>query len=118
MAIETGRYGNRRQQALLGVLVTVLAVALGYAWTGGWNKEVPAGGSRGASNSQRGGAPAKSGLPDLDVKLEALRAAHEGPQEVQRNPFRFEARRAQSGGEAAPAPRSQAPAPASAPTGP
>lgn len=124
MASDAGRFGTRRQQVLLGVLGTVLLVVFVYAWTGS-DTGGPAGGGAATSNRQaRGRQPAsrQAAEQQLDVKLDALKAPHEGPGAVERNPFRFEARRRVEGpeGEGSPAPRRPAaePEPEPVPSGP
>jgi hypothetical protein len=104
MATEAGRFGTRRQQVLLAVLATALIVVLWFAWMGGWSGPDQTGAGGGTSNRQARGrqAAGQTATPqDLDVKLEALGAKHDGPEAIERNPFRFEARQRAE----APAPR-------------
>lgn len=96
MATEAGRFGTRRQQVLLGVLGTIFAMVLVYFWTGSQDATT-AGGAVATSNRQqaRRGQPAteQAAEQELKVRLEALKAPHDGPASIERNPFRFEARR-------------------------
>lgn len=113
MATETGRFGTRRQQVLLGALATLLVIVLVYS-LGGSGSGSPAGGGAATSNRQaRGRQPAtrQSAEQQLDVRIDALNASHEGPRAIERNPFRFEARRRveEPEGEGSPAARRPAP---------
>ena len=109
MATEVGRFGTRRQQVLLGVLLTVLVIVLAYAFSGGSNPGSQAGGGAATSNRQVAGrqpATRQSAEQQLTVKLDALKDPHEGPGAIERNPFRFEARRrVEPEGEGTPSPR-------------
>lgn len=122
MGTDAARYGTRRQQILLGILVLGLIVALAFAWNGGRGGSAPAEGQRPTSNKEASGrasAGTSASAGDLDVKLEALDAPHEGPGAIERNPFRFEARRR---AEPEPAPSEPPPTPEpeepAVPTGP
>jgi hypothetical protein len=92
---------------LLGGLVLALIAVL---WLRrGADTPGPAGPPAGASNTQarRAGTPA-----DLDVRLDALKAERAAPETIERNPFRFEARRNPAEEERRPPPaREPAPVP-------
>ncbi len=90
MATEPRGTGPLRHWVLPAILVVVAIVAL-VTWRAGGPATSPAGTS---NTTRRGGATgAKAPEGELDVKLEALRAEREKPADIERNPFRFEARR-------------------------
>jgi hypothetical protein len=110
MAIDGRQLGSRRQWLLLGGLVVVLAALL---WLRGRGPAgTPADGARATSNRQGGPAGPSD---ELDVRLEALNAERAAPVDIERNPFRFEARRSNGQDDAPsvsrPAPRETNPAP-------
>lgn len=113
MAIDRGQLGSPRQWLLLAVLGAVLA---GVLWYRGGAGSPPANARRAASNRQvQNAGPTEA----LDVRLEALNATRAEPVDIERNPFRFEARRSRE----AEAPRSrvappQEPPPPAPPSGP
>ncbi|MQA30111.1 MAG: hypothetical protein GEU82_09770 [Luteitalea sp.] len=82
---------ERRQKALLGVLIVVLAAAGIY-----WLRSGPAASTRSASNvtaaTGRGGV--SGGVTAPDVHLEALESQRPRPGSVDRNLFRFKPRAA------------------------
>ncbi len=117
MASDRSRLGSPRQWMLLaGLAVVLVAVVM---LRRGPQPQAPANAPRTASNTQgRSAAPAD----DLNVRLEALQAEKAEPGDIDRNPFRFEARRAPQGddaegGGARPAPRREVD-PAPVPSGP
>jgi hypothetical protein len=114
MAIDRRQLGSSRQWALLGVLLVVLA---GVLWMRRGGDPAPANAGSRTSNVQ-GRTAGRSPDQDLDVRIEALTAERTPPAEIERNPFRFEARRRPQADQPqqAPAPSSE-PAP-SAPSGP
>lgn len=81
-----------RRALLLGILGVVAALALAWNLIGSPDPVPPAAGTRGgrAATAQGAGTP-------VDVRLEALTAQREAPGALDRNPFRFEARRAPAG---------------------
>jgi hypothetical protein len=94
---EGGARGSRRQWLLLAALLVVLAViVVANRRTG---DVAPAAGQPRASNAEgRPPAPgqARARPEELDVNLEALTAPHDEAVEIQRNPFRMEARRTEA----------------------
>lgn len=120
MATEPRAGGSRRTWVLFGILVVVTIVAAVI-----WRGRAPAAGPVATSNTQRRGAGAGTKTTpgeDLDVRLEALGAEREQPAGVERNPFRFEARRrpeSESGERAAaPPPRPEVEPTPAVPSGP
>jgi hypothetical protein len=94
MATNRAQTGSRRQWVLLALLLVVLAVFV-IANRGGDDDPATAGGARQASNAQGRQRPQEAGrapADELDVKLEALEGARRSPAEIERNPFRMEAR--------------------------
>lgn len=118
MAIDRGRLGPARQWVILAGLAIVLVAAV--MLRGGSRPDTPAGASRQASNTQgRAVAPPR----ELDVRLEALRGERARPGAIDRNPFRFEARRPprgddEAGEERGPASRREIEPAPPAPAGP
>jgi hypothetical protein len=100
-----------------GLLIVLTAVVM---LRGGRQPAAPANPSRPASNTEgRRPDPAD----DLDVRIETLQAQRGGPEAIERNPFRFEARRAPAGGDEEgpgrrPAPGREVVPPPQAPSGP
>jgi hypothetical protein len=104
---------------LAGLLVALVAIVLARRA----DEPVPAAGGQAASNAQGGRAPRpadRAAVEDLDVKLEALTAERQRPGDIERNPFRMEARarRPAPGSERPAPPPSTAPPIPPAPTGP
>jgi hypothetical protein len=109
MAIDRRQLGSSRQWLLFGGLLVALAVVL---WMrGGGTEPEPANAGPRTSNTQGRTA---GRAQDLDVRLEDLTAERAQPAEIERNPFRFEARRrrpaAQPPPRRAPAPEEVSPA--------
>jgi hypothetical protein len=112
--------GSRRQWLLLaGLLIALVAIVLARRA----DDPVAANGGTRTSNAQgrRAGQPADRPVADqLDVNLEALTAERQRPAQIERNPFRMEARAARpspGAGRLAPPPRPSNPTPP-APAGP
>jgi hypothetical protein len=79
---------NRRILWLAGALVAAIAVAV-WSWSTG---SAPSAASRPQERARGDPPPSIDEAGSLDVNLEALQAAREGPQAGRRNPFRFGAR--------------------------
>jgi hypothetical protein len=107
MAIDRAQLGSRRHWLMLGGLLLALIAVL---W---WRSTADSAGTANAPPTASNTQGRRAATPgDLDVRLDALKAERAAPETIERNPFRFEARRNPAEEERRPPPvREPAPVP-------